>query len=143
MSTTTLLKPANENKDQSTKPDFGNGRYSGEMAYYYDAMQSIYGIEPAKAEKITRQIGADAGAVFKDTRATIKVGKANKDNKATIADASKATGVTLTVPLSIVRAIQWAGEAGKNGVSFGHTDWKLCEPIQTWINELEVKAKAE
>jgi len=123
----------------STKPNFGNGRYSAEMQRIYDACQSIFGIEPAKAEKIAKQAGSDAGAAFRNVSATMKIGKAGENGKVTIADASKAKGVTMTNPLAVVRAIQWAGDAGKNEVSFGKTKWVLREDLQKWVDTLSVK----
>jgi hypothetical protein len=133
MSTTaTLDKPATE----TTRPEFGNGRYSAEMGKIYDNLQKLFGIEPAKAEKIARQAGSDAGAIFRLTDATIRVSKANSDNKGTIADASKAKNVTLTNALNIVHAIQWCGDAGKHGIAYGHTDWQLCEALQKYVDQV-------
>lgn len=125
--------------ETSTKPNFGNGRYSAEMQRIYDACQSIFGIPADKAEKIAKQAGSDAGAAFRNVSATMKIGKAGENGKVTIADASKAKGVTMTNPLAIVRAIQWAGDAGKNECSFGKTKWALKDELQKWVDSLEVK----
>lgn len=135
--TETLNQPANQT-NKTAKPDFGSGRYSPEMERIFNDCQKLFGIEPAKAEKIARQAGSDAGAVFRNAPAAIKVSKANGDGKATISDASKVKGVTLTNPLSIVRAIQWIGEAGKNGVAYGFTKWRLSEELETYVSELKV-----
>lgn len=138
MSTQVAENPQTENVKSNVKPTFGNGRYSAEMERIYDASIKLFGIEPAKAEKIARQAGSDAGAIFRNTTAEIRVSKASKDGKVTIADASKAKGVTLTNPLAVVRAIQWIDDAGKNFVSYGFTSWKLDVTLQKWVDEMEV-----
>jgi len=109
----------------AVKPDFGKGRYSVEMERLWESSQKLFGFTSAQAEKFAHQAGSDAGAVFKKSIATIRIGKANSDGKATIADASKVKGVTLTNALHIVRAIQWIDEAEKNSVSYGFTQWTL------------------
>lgn len=134
--TTTENKPAVETKQTATRPSFGNGRYSGEMERIYDELQKVFKLDATKAEKIARQAGADAGMVFQSVSATIRIGRASKDGKATIADASKAKGITLTNALNMVRALQWIDDAGKNGVSYGFTTWKLVEPLQKYIDDL-------
>lgn len=121
----------------TTMPAFGNGRYSNEMARLFEESQKLLGFTAAQAEKFARQAGSDAGAVFKNTNATIKVGKANGDGKATIADASKAKGVTLTNALHVVRAIQWIGEAEKNGISWSGTKWQLSRMNDNMLKYLE------
>jgi hypothetical protein len=134
---TTTQEPQVQTSQTTTKPDFGNGRFSQQMESIYTDCQKLFGIEPAKAEKIARMAGSDAGAVFRNANATIKVGSMNKDGKATIADASKVKGVTMTMPLSIVRAIQWVADAGKNGISYGHTKWQLSPLIAEWVEGLK------
>lgn len=118
-------------------PDFGQGRYSAEMERIYKACMSRFGIESKRAERIARQAGADAGAVFRNSEATIAVSKSTKDGKITISDASKVKGVTVTNALAVVRAIQWINEAGKNFVNYGHTKWKLSVNVQEWIDEMK------
>ena len=136
--TTILNEPAVEQK-QTTKPDFGKGRYSAEMERIYDALIERFEVEPKKAEKIAKQAGSDAGAVFRNAIAEIRISKTSKDGKATIADASKVKGVTMTNPLAIVRAIQWLDDAGKNFVSYGKTKWQFSSELTKWVAELEVK----
>jgi len=135
-------KPAtNQETAKEVAIDFGKGRYSPEMERIYNELQSRFGIEPRKAEKIARQVGADFGELMRNQSASIKVGSANKDGKATIGESvSKLKGVTLTNPLMLVRALQWIADAGKNGVSYGHTKWELIPPLKTYVNEMEVKA---
>lgn len=140
MSTQTVENPQvlQETPDPKyVKPDFGQGRYSGEMERIYNACQKLFGIESKRAERISRQAGSDAGAVFRNSAAEITVSKSTKDGKVTIGDASKVKGVTVTNALAVVRAIQWIDEAGKNFVNYGHTKWKLSVNVQEWIDEMK------
>lgn len=134
----TIQQPAHKHIDAPAKYEkmFGNGRYSAQMESIYEGIQLKFGISAEKAEKIARQAGSDAGAVFASCSAAFRIGKANGDNKASIADAAKVKGVTLTNPLNIVRALQWIDDAGKNGVSYGFTKWVLSEPLAKYVAEL-------
>lgn len=120
--TATQARPVTTEQDE---PQFGKGRYSAEMERLYNQAQELLGFTPTQAEKFARQAGADAGSALKNSVASIRVSKANADGKATISDAAKLKGVTLTNSLAIVRAIQWIGEAEKNFVSYGKTKWTL------------------
>lgn len=137
--TLTATVPTNDNTRVETI-SFGNGRYSPEMFRIFGELQSVFGVEPKKAEKIARQVGSDFGELMKNQSASIKVGSMNKDGKATIGESvEKLKGVTLTNPLSLVRALQWVNDAGKNGVSYGFTKWELIPVLKTYVAELEVK----
>lgn len=136
VNTTQTSTPSNE-PVKTIKPDFGQGRYSAEMERIYNATVKLFGIEPKRAERIARQAGSDAGAVFRNAAAEISVSKSTKDGKVTIGDASKVKGVTITNALAIVRAIQWIDEAGKNFVNYGHTKWKLSGSVQEWVDEMK------
>lgn len=134
---------SNDNKtaddNEATRPDFGQGRYSSEMSRLYDAFVKLFSIPPSVAEKIARQTGSDAGSIFRNATAEIRVSKANKEGLATISDASKVKGVALTNPLKLVRALQWITDAGKNGISYGHTKWALETDLASWVSKLETK----
>lgn len=138
MNSATLEVPTTSvNIGAAVKPSFGNGRYSAEMERIFNDVQKLFGVSPEKAEKIARQAGTDAGAVFKLASASIKVGSVkSKDATATIKDASEVKGVTMTNSLFVVRAIQWAADAQKNGVSYGFTKWAFIPPVQEWIDGL-------
>lgn len=110
---------------ETSEPQFGKGRYSAEMERLFEQAQALLGFTSAQAEKFARQAGADAGSALKNSVATIRVSKANSDGKATINDASKLKGVTLTNSLALVRAIQWISDAEKNFISYGNTGWKI------------------
>lgn len=133
----TLEKSIVELTEAPKMPDFGKSRYSDEMTRIFTGCVALFGVSPDKAEKIARIAAADAGNALKNARAEIKVGKANSDGKATISDASKLKGVTLTPALSVVRALQWANDAGKNGVSYSHTKWQFIPVLNEWIEGLK------
>lgn len=139
MLTTQTAPVTKAESTKETRPDFGNGRYSAEMSRVFDSTMKLFGIDSKKSERIARQAGSDAGAVFRNTAATISVSKSTKDGKVTIADASKAKGVTLTNSLAIVRAIQWIDEAGKNFVSYGNTKWELSAQLKQWVDEMKIE----
>lgn len=145
MSTPNIVENPQTNSAEVTngKPDFGQGRYSAEMERIYNACIKLFGIEPKRAERISRQAGSDAGAVFRNSAAEVKVSKSTKDGKVTIGDASTVKGVTITNALAVVRAIQWINEAGKNFVNYGHTKWKLSVQVQDWIDEMKFDEPAK
>ena len=121
------------------RPDFGSGRYSAEMGRLYDDTQKLFRFTTAQAEKFARQAASDAGEVLAKCIVEIKVGKANSDGKATISEASKVKGISLTNALHLVRAIQWIGDAEKNSVSYGRTTWRISEMndnLAKYINTL-------
>lgn len=121
---------------KATPGMFGAGRFSPQMESLYESACNLFSMTEAQADKFARQAAADAGDVLRNASASFKVGKANKDGKASITDASKMKGVHLTNALNIVRAIQWAEEAGKNGVSYGFTEWKLTPELQKYVDGL-------
>lgn len=133
VSTTTATKTA--------KPDFGSGRYSPEMERLWQDAQLLFRMSSAAAEKFARQAAKDAGEALALAKATIKVGKTNNDGKGTISDASKIKGVTYTNSLNLVRAIQWCGDAGKNGIVYGKTKWVLVDKLAEYVQYLEDSSK--
>ena len=131
----TTLAPATPATEK--RPNFGNGRFSPQMEELFDKSQDLLGFTPTQAERFARQAANDAGAVLKNAPAAFKVGTVNaKSNTASISDAAKVKSVTLTYALNIVRALQWIDDAGKNGISYGHTKWKLMPGLQKWVDEL-------
>lgn len=134
--TTTTDKAIPAIETEVKRPDFGQGRFAFEMNRLYDATQKLFGFTEAQAEKFARQAASDAGAALKNANATLKVGKANSDGKATISDASKMKGVTLTNALLVTHAISWIDDAGKHGVSYGKTKWTLAPELQKYVDGL-------
>lgn len=128
---------------ETTKPDFGQGRYSAEAERVWRQCQDVLGIASDVAERIARRAVSDAGEVFKQASATLKVSKVSKDGKVTLADASKVKGITVTNALMIIRTLDWIDEAGKNGISYGHTKWVLTPPLVEWVDEIRADIDAK
>jgi len=125
-----------ENQQQtSTKPDFGNGRYSLLMSEVYEGLMKLFNIPSKVSEKIARQAGSDFGAAMRTAIVEAKISRPTKDAKVTLREGSSLKGISLTNPLSLMRALQWIGEAGKNGVSYGFTNWKLTPPLAEYVVE--------
>jgi hypothetical protein len=138
MSNTTANATAPNTTETAKEVSFGAGRYSAIMKSCYDECQSLFGIPADKAEKIARDLGSDVGTILNNVPTEIRISKISKDGKVSMADVSKIKGVTVTYPIAIARAIQWIGDAGKNGVSYGHSKWKLTQNLQDWVNGLKV-----
>lgn len=131
------------NNTETNTPNFGNGRYSKAMQAMYNRMLTLFMIEPAKAEKIARMAGSDAGAALSNVEAKLSFGKATgKDSTMSIAEVAKAKGVRVTNPLAIARAIQWFDDAMKNGIKWNQT-LELTDEIQSWVDGLKVEVHAE
>jgi len=88
--------------------------------------------------KIARDAGSDIGSAMKHANdAKISLGKVSKSGTVTVKDAASVKGVYVTNPIMVARAIQWIDEAGKNGISYGSTEWKLIPNLQTYIDDLQ------
>lgn len=137
MSTTTV-ETQSTNTKTNERPDFGSGTFSGEMNRFFDWSQQLLGLSEKQAEKFARQAARDAGEVYKRLNASIKVGKSDKDGKVSIAFAAKTSkgGVTGTNALNLAHTLGWIADAGKHGISWGHTQWKLTEVLQNYVNGL-------
>jgi hypothetical protein len=141
-SDTLISNSANTSSSDTAKskgPDFGKGRFSGEMERIYLGLIARFELPADKAEKIARQAASDAGEILANVSASFKVSKVSKDGKVSITDAAKAKGVTVTNALMIARALQWIDDCPQNGVSFGFTKWKLSAPLQAYVDEMTVK----
>jgi hypothetical protein len=123
----------------SAKPEisFGNGRYSAAMRELYDDLQVLFKVPEEKAEKIARQFGSDFGAAMASAAVNTSVGKATgKNSRMTLKEAASVKGITATYALSIARAVQWANEAFKNGVSRKDTKWTFISQLAEYVAEL-------
>lgn len=119
------------NQDANLEPDFGNGRYSHLMEQVYTQSQTVFKLPKDKAEKLARDISSEIGKVMANVKVDVKLGKVSKDGKLTISEAAKLKGFTTTNQVMALKALHYAAEAGKNGFSWGKTQWK---PIQ-WVDE--------
>jgi hypothetical protein len=108
------------------------------MVTLHKQAQKLFDVSSEVAEKFARQAATDYGAAMKDSKIEAKFGRATgKDMKVTLSEAAKAKGVTATNALSLAHTIQWIGEAGKHGVSYGGTEWKLNDDMATYLRDLE------
>ena len=121
---------------KATKPDFGNGRYSALMEEVWHDSQTVFKLESEKAEKLARQIASDLGAIMANQPVSVKMGKVNNDGKLTISEACKVKGITLTNNIYVLRALFYAGDAGKHGFSFGDTIWQPAMGLADILEKL-------
>lgn len=128
-----------DNTATDNTPDFGNGRYSPLMLECWKDAQIILGLESEPAERLSRMIGSEYGALASTasvTMSSVTFGKAGKDGKVTIKEAaSKIKGVQLTYPLAFLRAMNWANEAGTVGFNRAGTTFKLNDKYTEWLDE--------
>lgn len=134
--TTTEIKPTASPAPITRPLGVFTGRYAKQQEQLFDEAQKLFGLTPAQADKFAIHAAQDAATALHSVSANFKIGKANDDGKATITDAAKQKGITLTNALHMVRAMQWIGEAGKNNISYGNTKWKLSEPLQKYVDEV-------
>jgi hypothetical protein len=130
MTTITEKTQAATTTTATQKPDFGNGRYSALMEEVWHDSQSVFGIDSAKAEKLARQVSTDVGVIMASATVKVKLGKLNDDGKLTISEACKVKSVTMTDAVFALKALHYAGEAGKNGMSFGFTKWHPTKELK-------------
>ncbi len=123
-------------QQSSGKPEFGTGRYSALMQECYDDSQVIFGLPADKAEKLSRRIASEVGAIMQSGVVGIKTGKVSKDGKITISEASKVKGVTMTNTLLSLKALHYAAEAGANGFMWSTTKWNPCNPLKEFFASL-------
>ena len=134
---TTAITPAiNPTSDKMPFIPAYTGRYADEQMRLFKSAQALFGFTPQQADKFAKHAAQDAAILLKDARASIKVGKGDKDNKGTIADAASAKKVSLTNSLNLVHTIGHIDEIGKHGISYGHTKWVLVEALQNYAADL-------
>lgn len=122
--------------EQDTKEvsKFGNGRYSPLMEECFHDLQTVFKLSPEKAEYIAKAIGSEVGALMRNQPVTVKVSKANDDGKVTIAEAAKMKGITVTDTILVLRSLQWANEAVKNGFNRKETNWVPIPKLQEYFD---------
>lgn len=137
MNTTIDSAAGNTTETQKqVKPDFGNGRYSALAEECWKGAKAIFGLDSHSSEKLARMIATDFGAAMANQ--TVKVGKmskVSKDGKVTLKEAVVAKGVTSTLPLSALKALQFATEAGKNGFLPLKTKWAVTQQLEEFFVE--------
>jgi hypothetical protein len=121
----------NQNTNTQTEiaePNFGQGKYSAAMLRIYRLLVALFSVPTEHAERVARQFAIDYGAATKGVPVEVKLGKTNGDNQGTLSEMLKIKGITYSPAMNVARAIQWIGDAGKNGVSYGKTKWHF-EPV--------------
>jgi len=136
MSTTTQV--TDKQPEVKRIDDFGAGRYSTFMGQVFTGCRYLFKLSETVSAKIARDAGSDIGSAMKHANdAKISLGKVSKSGTVTVKDAASVKGVYVTNPIMVARAIQWIDEAGKNGISYGSTEWKLIPNLQTYIDDLQ------
>ncbi len=109
--------------EQLAKPEFGNGPYSSLMSEVYRDSMQVFKLGAKEAEAFARQLATELGVIRSQSKVEVWTGKANKDGKVTLYEASKVKGVTMTNTIMAIKALSFANEAGKHGFSRGKTSW--------------------
>ena len=126
-------------------PDFGNGKYSKFAEQQFKRGIVILGFTPSMAEKHARKASSDFGAIQKTAIVEGKVGSVKKDGDIVTKEMAEAQG-KCTDSLLVVIACQFAEKAGKNGLSYGFTDWQLdmsndgLKAYVAWLQEVPKSA---
>ncbi len=115
---------------------FGEGPFSKLMQHYFDLSQRLLKLSEAKAEKFARQLASDLGAIHKQLKFEVNAGKPNKDMLRKVQMSAKSGLMVIAPSVNVLIALQWMEDAGKNGVSYGHTIWILIPSLQEWIEQL-------
>jgi hypothetical protein len=97
------------------------------MLTLYKQSIKLFGFSKKAAERFARDAATTHGAAMAEGKVESKVSKASTDGKVTLSEASKVKGVTSKPCLALMHTIQWVGEAGKHGISYGNTQWQLNE----------------
>lgn len=128
------------NNNSPKHGEFG-GKYANACNEVYTFLTKQYGLDAAKSHKIAHMFACEHGAAMKNATSEhdFKTGKRSKEGKLTLKEtvSSTAKNVNATAAMEIAHAIQWAGDAGKHGMSFGNTEWSFNDELTKWINELE------
>ena len=128
--------PAQDKAEKSTKPDFGNGKYSGLMEIAWHQAMKVYGLTSQVAEKFARQVATELGAAMANEAVKIKLGKVTSGGKISITETSQLKGIIVTNTILAYKGLLWSAEAGKNGISHGDTSWEVIPQIKEYFNRL-------
>ena len=134
--------------ETSTVPAIGNfgngGKFSDFMASMFKQTQSLFGLSPEVADKIARNCASDLGKAMKNGQCKIKLGGNMETGKVSIKAAYEAIrAVSVTRNLSVMYAVQYAGDATKNGVNYQETDWKLIPSLVEYVKEIQEEIDTE
>jgi hypothetical protein len=123
---------------QSTKREIGQfgGRYAKAQNDLFEKLQTLFGLDAAKADTIALRFACDFGEMTKKSQVDANIGKVNKKGLATLKESVITKNAAVTFPLKIARAVQWADDAPANFVSYGFTSWRLNDDCQEWVDSL-------
>lgn len=111
------------------------GRYQDEQEKFFARLVEL-GVTEVAAHKVCHAAICDFGRLTSGANAAIKVGKWNKDSKATLGESLKTKGAELTPALKVIHALAWMEDAGKHGVSYGFTSWKFADDLVSYMDNL-------
>src|SRR2546422_10802458 len=117
-----------EKTQSTTTPkiiDFGAGPFSALMKEQFELVQHVFKLSAEQAEKYSRQLASDLGAIHRSLSFSVKTGKPDKDALRKITMAAKSGKLAPTPSVQVLIATQWISEAGSNNVSWGKTQWSL------------------
>lgn len=123
-------------QDTKEVSKFGNGRYSPLMSECYDDLLAVFGLSPEKAEHVAKAIGSEIGALMRNQPVAVRVSEQNKDGKITLAEACKLKNVSITNTIMVLRALQWANGAVKNGFNRSETKWVAIPALQEYFDSI-------
>ena len=127
-------------KNQPAIGDFGAGRYSGLQNEIFSDAQRLFGLDEVQADKLSRYMGRELGAIFAGSTVgydSFKLSKINKDGKMTITEAaSKIKGATFSYAVAFLQTLAWANQAVKVGCEIGSVSFTLSEQYKEMLKKV-------
>ena len=109
------------------------GGHAVEMRSITERLVTVLKYTVNESDKIAKEASRDAKAILKLAgNSKLIVGKASKDGQVSIKESCSGKGAG-TPALSIVHALQWMADAGKHGIAYGWTMWRLKEELDVYI----------
>lgn len=137
---TAVIEQVKPTTSTITHGQFG-GKYQHVCEELYKFLTENKGLTPAKSHKIAHTYACDFGLAIRQgeiqpTKAI--AGLTSKEGNITLREATscKCKNAESTPALQIGHAIQWLGDAGKHGVSYGKTEWVFSDNLEKWIADL-------
>ncbi len=134
----TAMPATNTDKPVDQQPRFGAGRYSDMMVRVHKSLHESFNISDFASERIARNIARQHGEIMKQARVDGSASKPSKDNKITVKETvDSMKRVTGTPELFLLTAVDWIGQAFKNGINFQTTGWELSPVLAEFVAEIE------
>lgn len=117
------------------------GKYQHVCEELYKFLTENKGLSASKSHRISHAYACDFGAAIKkgDIEPTkAKAGITSKEGAITLREttSAKMKNAESTPALQVGHAVQWLGDAGKHGVSYGNTTWTFTDKLEAWITGL-------